>query len=87
MLSSASPRMCRLAAGTPSEPARLAAAGATLRDMVLARVYVKRQEDYEKARAICKARLGELPVTYAMADVCRPDLLVEIEGIAFTPRG
>jgi len=65
----------------------VAAAGATLKDMVLARVYVKRQDDYEKVRAICKARLGELPVTFAMADVCRPDLLVEIEGIAFAPRG
>ena len=65
----------------------VAAAGATLKDMVLARVYVKRQEDYEKVRAICRARLGELPVTFAMADVCRPDLLVEIEGIAFAPRG
>lgn len=63
------------------------AAGATLRDLVLARVYVKRQEDYEKVRAICAARLGELPVTFAMADVCRPELLVEIEGIAFAPRG
>jgi enamine deaminase RidA (YjgF/YER057c/UK114 family) len=62
-------------------------AGATLRDMVLARVYVKRQEDYEKVRAICKQRLGELPVTFAVADVCRPDLLVEIEGIAMVPRG
>jgi enamine deaminase RidA (YjgF/YER057c/UK114 family) len=64
-----------------------AGAGATLRDLVLARVYVKHQRDYQKVRAICKARLGELPVTYAVADVCRPDLLVEIEGIAFTPRG
>lgn len=63
------------------------AAGATLRDLVLARVYVKRQEDYERVRAICRARLGELPATFAVADVCRPDLLVEIEGIVFAPRG
>ena len=63
------------------------AAGATLRDLVLARVYVKRQEDYEKVRAICKSRLGELPAIFAVADVCRPDLLVEIEGIAVAPRG
>jgi hypothetical protein len=28
--------------------------------------------------------LGELPTIYAVADVCRPELLVEIEGIAFS---
>lgn len=60
--------------------------GATLDDMALVRVYVKRQEDYALVRNICEARLGELPVVYAVADVCRPDLLVEIEGIAFCGR-
>ena len=58
--------------------------GATLRDMALARVYIKRQEDYEKTRRVCETRFGELPVIYAVADVCRPELLVEIEGIAFS---
>jgi enamine deaminase RidA (YjgF/YER057c/UK114 family) len=56
--------------------------GATLDTMVLARVYIKQQEDYEKVKAVCEERLGELPIIYAVADVCRPDLLVEIEGIA-----
>ena len=36
---------------------------------------------------ITKIGLGELPAIYAVADVCRPDLLVEIEGIAFSWRG
>jgi len=57
--------------------------GAYLDDMALVRVYIKRQEDYKIVRATCEARLGELPTIYAVADVCRPDLLVEIEGIAF----
>jgi enamine deaminase RidA (YjgF/YER057c/UK114 family) len=61
--------------------------GATLRDLAFARVYVKRQEDYEKTRQVCKDRLGELPIIYAVADVCRPELLVEIEGIAFSTHG
>ncbi len=61
-------------------------AGATLDDLTLARVYIKRKEDYQRTRAICDARLGELPTIYAVADVCRPDLLVEIEGVAFAPR-
>ncbi len=58
--------------------------GASLRDLALVRVYVKRQEDYEETRAACEARLGELPIIYAIADVCRPELLVEIEAIAFS---
>jgi len=61
--------------------------GATLDDMALMRVYIKRQEDYAVVRDLCQARLGETPVVYTVADVCRPELLVEIEGIAFCGRG
>jgi enamine deaminase RidA (YjgF/YER057c/UK114 family) len=60
-------------------------AGAGLEDLAKVRVYIKRKEDYEKCRAICDERLGGLPTIYAEADVCRPDLLVEIEGVAFSP--
>ena len=58
--------------------------GATLENLAMVRVYIKHQQDYEKVRAVCEARLGELPIVYAVADVCRPDLLVELEGIAFS---
>ncbi len=58
--------------------------GALLRDLALVRVYVKRQQDYEKTRMVCEERLGQVPVIYTVADVCRPELLVEIEGIAFS---
>jgi enamine deaminase RidA (YjgF/YER057c/UK114 family) len=61
--------------------------GASLEDLVLVRVYIKRPEDYPIIRAVCQSRLGELPTVYAVADVCRPELLVEIEGIAFSHRG
>ncbi len=61
--------------------------GASLEGLGLVRVYVKREEDYAGIRAACEKRLGELPTIYAMADVCRPDLLVEIEGIAFSHKG
>ncbi len=57
--------------------------GTSLEGLGLARVYIKRNEEYGKIRAICEERLGELPTIYALADVCRPELLVEIEGIAF----
>ena len=46
----------------------------------------KTSELDEKTRAVCEERLGELPTIYAVADVCRPELLVEIEGIAFSTR-
>jgi enamine deaminase RidA (YjgF/YER057c/UK114 family) len=58
--------------------------GATLEGLGLARVYVKRPEDYARVREVCQERLGEVPATYVVADVCRPDLLVEIEGVAFS---
>jgi len=57
--------------------------GATLDDLALVRVYIKRQADFEKTRDVCRARLGEMPTVYAVGDVCRPELLVEIEGVAF----
>ncbi len=58
--------------------------GQTLDDLAIARVYIKRKEDYDRVKAICEARLGELPTIYAVADICRAELLVEIEGIAFS---
>ena len=58
--------------------------GTSLEGLGLVRVYIKREEDYANVRAACEKRLGELPTIYAMADVCRPDLLVEIEGMAFS---
>jgi enamine deaminase RidA (YjgF/YER057c/UK114 family) len=65
----------------------LPGAGATLRDLGVGRVYVKRLEDYAKIRRVCEARLGEVPLTYTLADVCRPELLVEIEGVAYSGSG
>ena len=61
--------------------------GTSLASLGLVRVYVKRPEDYAAVRAVCRQRLGELPTIYAVADVCRPDLLVEIEGVAFSRLG
>lgn len=58
--------------------------GASLRDLAKIRVYVKREEDFARCRAVCEERFGTVPAIYAVADVCRPELLVEIEGIAFS---
>ncbi|MEA1951543.1 MAG: dioxygenase, partial [Planctomycetota bacterium] len=62
----------------------LASGGQTLDDLAIVRVYIKRKEDYDRVKSVCEARLGELPAIYAVADVCRPELLVEIEGMAFS---
>jgi enamine deaminase RidA (YjgF/YER057c/UK114 family) len=60
--------------------------GATLGNLAIARVYIKHREDYANTMAICRARLGELPIIYVVGDICRPELLMEIEGIAFSQR-
>jgi enamine deaminase RidA (YjgF/YER057c/UK114 family) len=61
--------------------------GATLKDLAKIRVYVKRPEDYHKCRTVCEKRFGNVPAVYAFADICRPELLVEIEGMVFSRAG
>jgi enamine deaminase RidA (YjgF/YER057c/UK114 family) len=58
--------------------------GASLQDLAAMRVYLKRPQDYPIVRQICEDRIGKIPVVYVVADICRPELLVEIEGIAFS---
>ncbi len=58
--------------------------GSSLASLGLARVYIKRPEDYAAVRAVYERRLCGVPTTYAIADVCRKELLVEIEGMAFS---
>jgi enamine deaminase RidA (YjgF/YER057c/UK114 family) len=60
--------------------------GATLDDIALARVYVKREQDCAAVSSMCRTALSNAPTICAVADVCRSDLLVEIEGMAFTRR-
>ena len=63
----------------------LPGAGATLKDIAKLRVYVKRAEDHEPCREVCERLLPRVPAIYLHADICRPDLLVEIEAVAFSP--
>lgn len=44
-------------------------------------VYIKNEEDYDEVKAVVEERFPQLPVIYTIADVCRSELLVEIEGI------
>ena len=58
--------------------------GAGSEGIAVARAYVKRPEDYPAVRRVCEERLPGVPLNYVVADVCRTDLLVEFEGIAFS---
>ena len=44
------------------------------------RVYVKNEEDIPTVKVICGNHFGEVPMTFVKADICRADLLVEIEA-------
>lgn len=46
------------------------------------RVYLKYKEDYPAVEALLREMQPEVPVSYMLADVCRDELLIEIEGIA-----
>lgn len=45
------------------------------------RAYVKRPEDTGAVREVLEESFGDIPALYVQADVCRDELLVEIEGI------
>ena len=44
-------------------------------------VFIKNEEDYEEVRKVVEEAYPNMPVVYSIADVCRSELLVEIEGI------
>jgi enamine deaminase RidA (YjgF/YER057c/UK114 family) len=44
------------------------------------RVYVKNKTDIPRVKAICAEAYGNTPATYVVADICRNNLLVEIEA-------
>ncbi|MFK0249001.1 FkbO/Hyg5 family chorismatase [Amycolatopsis azurea] len=56
--------------------------GYTLQDLDLIKVYVSRPEDIPFVRSRCKEVFSpDARVVYLNVDICRPDLLVEIEAI------
>lgn len=57
--------------------------GFVLDDIVGLRVYIKDHKDYLTIRKEVEKIIGtEKPVVYVNDDICRPDLLLEIEGVA-----
>ena len=44
------------------------------------RVYVKHQKDIPEVKQICQGHFGDVPMSFLRADICRDNLLVEIEA-------
>lgn len=54
-------------------------------NLALLKVYLRRAQDYPLVREQLQQTMGErFPILYLQADICRSDLLLEIEGIAAT---
>ncbi|HCY84424.1 MAG TPA: hypothetical protein DHV36_04745 [Desulfobacteraceae bacterium] len=50
--------------------------------IIYATVYIKQRKDYPTVKDICRNYFSKTPVIYVEADICRSNLLVEIECIA-----
>jgi len=59
--------------------------GATFGDMGMFLVYVRDPGDYALARRKMRERFGDAPFEVAVAPVCRPGWLIEVEGLATVP--
>jgi enamine deaminase RidA (YjgF/YER057c/UK114 family) len=44
-------------------------------------IFIKRAEDYAEVRSVVEEAYPQVPAIYSLADICRDELLVEIEGI------
>ena len=44
-------------------------------------VFIKNSQDFEDVKSVVEEAYPQIPVIYTVADVCRSELLVEIEGI------
>ena len=53
----------------------------------LLRVYIKCRSDFQVVRQICNSHFPDVPIIYLEADICRDDLLMEIEAEVGLNRG
>lgn len=54
--------------------------GSVAGNLILLRVYIKQQVDFAKVKAICDEFHAGVPSVFIEADICRDNLLVEIEA-------
>ena len=52
-----------------------------IEDIKFIKVYIKEKKLFPKVKNICKSYFGNIPQLYLKADICRKELLVEIEAI------
>ena len=70
-------------AAVVAEANRLSHSGDYSLDELAYRVYLRHADHFASVREALASSLGaHAPITYVQADICRADLLVEIEGIA-----
>lgn len=50
--------------------------------IAMLRVYLKHRSDYLQARGVIEELYARIPALYVLSDVCREELLVEIESVA-----
>ncbi|MDE1920018.1 MAG: hypothetical protein KGI24_01065 [Candidatus Omnitrophica bacterium] len=60
---------------------------ATLDDMMYLIVYLRDAADYALVKDRLSQRLGTVPTVIVQAPVCRPEWLIEIEGVAVNSKG
>lgn len=64
------------------------ALGCKLRELSVLKVYVRDPAHLEVLRAALRDRIGQtLPILFLQGDICRQDLLLEIEGVLRVPGG
>lgn len=47
------------------------------------KAYIKRWDDYQIVKKICQEKFGARDIAYLQCDICRKDLLVEMEAVVF----
>ena len=56
-----------------------------LKDVSFIKVYLKEKEYYSQVKNICNQYFGNIPQLYLIAEICRAELLVEIEAVITKP--
>jgi len=60
-------------------------AGATLEDMCVYVAYIREPDDHPFVWRELRERFGDAPIQLLAASICRPEWLIEIEGMAIVP--
>ena len=69
-------------AAVVAEANRLARSAPFALDALVYRVYVRHAEDFPRVRDALRPRIGDAEVVFVQCDICRADLLLEIEAMA-----